>query len=169
MNDQAKYGLLLNQHDINLQRQYFIEMTQLLGIQVIFRAPKPDTKNFDLYGEMFSNYEDPVLVGCIFEEHPDQKTTKKLGWNAELQTDASIIHLPYDLPGLQRNALVIVPGALDRSKGRVFKIVDMSTIMIYPASIACQIVPEYENTFQVNELDHNQNNFNLLNDEEEDD
>ena len=54
-----------------------------------------------------------------------------------------MIHVPYDLPGLQIGALFEVPCGLDNGKGRVFRVISMSNIMIYPASIACEIALEY--------------------------
>ena len=47
----------------------------------------------------------------------------------------------------------------------------MSTICVYPASIACQIGPIWENTFDSSQLDYKNGNFNLLieNEEEVDD
>lgn len=82
-NIETGYGLLLHEEDIKLQREYFIEMTKLIGINVIYRAPRPD-KHWTRYSEIDSNYYEPELVGCIFNEHPNQKTMKKLGWNSEL-------------------------------------------------------------------------------------
>ncbi|WP_300924732.1 hypothetical protein [uncultured Clostridium sp.] len=73
----SNYGSLLNSN-IKLYRKWFKEMTSLLGINVIYRAPKSD-KNYTTYAEIESNYEKPELVGCIFEEHPEQQTLKKLG------------------------------------------------------------------------------------------
>ena len=158
------YGRLITP-DIKLHRKWFKEMVRLIGINVVFKAP--NNKVYTTQGEARGDYLAPVLVGCIFEEHPTQQTTKKLGWNAELQEDASIIHLPYDLEGLQKDALVIVPSGIDGTEGRVFRIVRMSNIMIYPASFACEIVPEYEDTFDKSQLTHAKDNFNLLNEEED--
>ena len=59
-----------------------------------------------------------------------------------------IISVPYDLEGLQQGALFIVPSGLDDGKGRVFRCTKLSNIMVYPASVSCEIVPEYENTFR---------------------
>ena len=42
------YGVLINAPDIQLQRNYFKEMCSLLGVNVIFRAPRPD-KHFTTY------------------------------------------------------------------------------------------------------------------------
>lgn len=161
-----KYGLLLN-NDIKLHRGYFDEMIRLLGIQVIYRAPLPD-KNYTTYAEIESNYAEPILVGCIFDEHPTQQTLKKMGWVAELQQNSSFIHVPYDLPNLQQGALFIVPSGLDNAKGRLFRVVSMSTSMVYPASITCEIVPEYENTYvpETND-DYVHSTDNLLNEEQE--
>ena len=162
----SNYGLLLNKEDILLQREYFKELVMLLGVQVKHRAPRPD-KQYTTYAEIQSNYFEPQTVGCIFTEHLDQKTMKKLGWNSELTSDASVISVPYDLEGVQQGSLFYIPSAFDNTKERLFRVVEMSSIMIYPASLTCKLVPEYENTFSVNLLDHKRNSFNLLRTEED--
>ena len=159
------YGLLLNS-DAKLHRKWFKEMTSLIGINVIYRSPKPD-KHYTTYAEIESNYNNPELIGCIFDEHPEQKTLKMLNWVSELQESFSIIHLPYDLQGLQKGALVIVPSGLDNAKGRLFRVVELSNIMVYPSSITCKIVPEFENTYEKSQSDFKHNSFTLLNDEED--
>ena len=161
-----KYGMLLNK-DIALHRRYFKEMCKLLGIVVIYRSLREGMK-WTNYGEVDANYNSPMLVGCIFNEHPDQSTLKKIGWVSELQENASVIHVPYDTPGLQVGCLFIVPSGLDDGKGRLFRCTKLSNIMVYPASVACEIVPEYENTFSKSLKSHKNNSFNLLNSEEED-
>lgn len=162
------YGLLLNK-DIKLHRQYFKEMVKLLGINCIYKAPRP-SKDYDEHGELDSKYYEPEVVGCIFQEHPDQKTLKKQGWVAELQEGSSMIHVPYDLPHLEQGALFIVPSGLDHAKGRVFRVINMQNIMVYPASIACEIAPEYEDTAEkVNVVDFSKENFTMLADNEDDD
>lgn len=163
--DRQKYGLLLTP-DIKLYRQYFKEMVKLIGVNVWYQAPTK-SKNKDLYGELDTKYDKPILVGCIFEEYPDQQTVKKIGWVSELEENSSIIHLPYDLPGLQEGALVIVPSALDNAHGRLFRIIKLSTTMIYPSSIPCEIAPEYQNTFVEAQHNYENTNFNLLDSEED--
>lgn len=164
MTPESKYGLLIKDN-IKLHRKWFKEMCSLIGINVVYRAPRVD-KGYTTYTEFDNYFEKPEVVGCIFEEHPEQQTLKKLGWVAELQENASIIHVPYDLKGLQQGALFIVPSGLDCAEGRMFRLVKMSTIMIYPASIPCQIVPEYENTFSNTQFEYKHTSFNLLNEEE---
>jgi hypothetical protein len=158
-------GLLLNKKNIELQRNYFKEMTKLLGIQVVYRAPR-ENKSWDRYGELDTFYYEPIAVGCIFEEHPTVWTMKKLGWNSEQNESMSVIYVPYDLEKLQVGALFIIPSGIDNSKGRLFRVVRMSTTMIYPSSISCMLAPEYENTFEKGQLDHEKSDFNLLNSEE---
>lgn len=162
------YGLLITP-DIKLHRQYFKEMVRLLGVNCIYRAPVVSDKHYTLNGEVETQFQAPQVVGCLFEDHPTQKTTKKLGWNSEQMEGASIIHVPYDLKDLQQGALFIVPSAFDNTKGRLFRVDELSSIMIYPASISCKIVPEYEDTFDKSQLNHSKDNFNLLDFGEEDD
>ena len=160
------YGLLLNKQDILLQRSYFNELVTLLGVQVKHQAPK-ESKDYTTYGEIDSNYYPPVTVGCIFTEHIDQRTMKKLGWNAELSTEASLLSVPYDLEGLQKGSIFHLPSAFDNTADRIFKVVEISSIMIYPASLTCKVVPEFTNTFSDNLLDYKRNSFNLLRTEED--
>jgi hypothetical protein len=163
---EQKYGQLLNQN-IKLTRQYFREMVKLLGIYVLYRPPY-EGKNYTTYAEIDSNYESPILTGCIFDEHPTQQTLKKMGWVSELQEGSSIIHVDYDLPNLQQGALFIVPSGLDDGKGRLFRVVKLTNSIVYPASITCEIVPEYEDTYiPESSYDYSHSSFNLLNDEED--
>lgn len=166
MQESPKYGQLL-QPTIKLHRAYFKEMVKLLGIYCVYRYPLSD-KHYTTYAEMQSNYSEPMLVGCIFNDHPDQKTLKKIGWIAELQQNASIIHVDYDLPNLQRGCLFIVPSGLDDGKGRVFKVTDMQVSMVYPSSVVCEIVPEYIDTIVQETLhDYSSESFTALNHEED--
>lgn len=160
-------GLLLNKNNLELQRKYFKEMTKLIGINVIYKAPR-DSKDYDLHGELDSKYYEPIKVGCIFDEHPTVWTMKKMGWNSELSDSLSVIHVPYDLEKLQVGALFIIPSGIDNGVGRLFKVIRMSTTMIYPASIACEIGPMYEDEID-NSLvqDFTKSNHNMLVDEED--
>ena len=163
--EQKDTGILLNKHNIELHRKYFEQMVKLIGIQVLYRALKPN-EVYDDFGELDDHFECPIVVGCIFDEHPNQWTLKKMGWVTELQQDASIIHVPYDTPNLRDGCAFIIPSGLDHSKGRLFRVVRMSTIAVYPASIACEIAPIYENNFDRGQLQHIDNDFNLLLEEE---
>ena len=167
--EHQKYGTLLTP-DIRINRQYFREMCKLLGIRVLYRAPKID-KSYTTWREIEANYEEPIMIGCIFDEHPTQQTLKKIGWVSELNENSSFIHVDYDLKGLQQGALFIIPSGLDDGKGRVFRVVKMVNEIVYPSSITCEIVPEYTDDFEsvsggktVEELVESEN-LNIFNDE----
>lgn len=163
------YGLLITK-DIKLHRTWFKQMTALHGINCKYRAPLPN-KTYDIHGDLQTGYAPEILVGCIFEEHPDQKSLKKAGWVAELQENSSMIHVPYDLPNLQVGALFEVPSGLDNGESRTFRVISMSNIMIYPASITCEIALEYESNDEQHLItaDLERENMPLLIDREEDD
>lgn len=165
-NNAPHFGTLLHEQDLSRQKRYFLEMCRLIGINVLYRAPKPD-KHWTTYAEIDGNYESPRLIGCIFNEHPDQKTMKKLGWAAELQEEAALISVPYDLAGLQVGSLFSIPDVFDKQGGRLFRVVELSTIMMAPASITCRLVPEYKDTWNPSQSDHTNNTFTYLNVEEE--
>jgi hypothetical protein len=94
-----------------------------------------------------------------------------MGWVAELQEGSSIIHVPYDLPGIQVGALFEVPSGLDQAKPRTFRVISMQNIMIYPASIACEIALEYESVDEqhLTTTAHEKEDMPLLLDREDDD
>ena len=162
------YGSLLTP-DIKLHRRWFKEMARQYGYTVVYKAPIVDDKHYNLMGEYETKFQPPIQVRCIVEEHPTARTTKKLGWNAEQLQDGIIIHVPYDLQDLQVGALFVVPSPFDNSKGRVFRVQELSSIMIYPASIACLLIPEYESTHDKSLDDYSKSNFNLIVEEDEDD
>lgn len=166
----SNYGYLLNPN-IKLHRTWFKQMLKQYGINCIYKAPR--AKEFTEHGELGTGtdkFYPPQLVGCIFQDHPDQKTMKKMGWVAELQEGSSIIHVPYDLEHLQVGALFIVPPGIDNAKGRVFRVISMQNIMIYPASIACEIAPEWADDEEPTSTnDFTNDNFTMLRDNEEDD
>ena len=159
-----RYGRLITP-DIKLHRKWFDEMVRLIGIQVVYRAPRKD-KHWTSFAEIESNYQPSIVIGCIFDEHPTQQTMKKIGWVSELQKDSSLIHIAYDTPDIQQGALFIVPSGLDDGKGRLFRCVKLTNSIVYPASIACEIVPEYEDTYQNTNNDFTRSSFNLLDEED---
>ena len=170
MSDNVKdFGILINK-DIKLHRSWFKQMIALHGINCKYRAPLKN-KEYDIHGDLQTGYKPEIIVGCLFVEHPDQKSLKKAGWVAELQEGSSIIHVPYDLPDLQVGALFDVPSGLDTGKDRTFRVISMSNIMIYPASIACEIALEYSSNDEQHLITvaHTQEDMPLLIDKEDDD
>lgn len=142
LDNNKNFGLLLNSN-IKIHRSYFKQMVYLLGVNCKYSAPLKN-KDYDIHADLHTGYQPAITVGCIFEEHPNQKSLKKAGWVAELQEGSSIIHVPYDLPDLQVGALFEIPSGLDTADSRTFRVISMSNIMIYPASITCEIALEYD-------------------------
>lgn len=166
MLDSEKFGTLLTP-DMKLYRQFFEELVRLQGIKVVYYAPRPD-KHYTLHGEIKSNYQDPEVVGAIFNEYPDQRSMRKRGWVVELQEGASLISVPFDLHDLQRGALFAIPSGLDNTKGRLFRVESLLNTMVYPSSITCEIVPEWEDTLPDSKLDRQHTDFNFLAQEDPD-
>lgn len=164
--DNRDTGILLNDKNIKIHRQYFNQMVKLIGINVEYRAPRKDA-HFDSLGDFRSKYKEPVTVGCIFNDHPDQKTMKKLGWVAEGETDTQLITVAYDLPDLEVGALFTLPSAIDGAKGRAFRVIRMSTISVFPASITCEVGLEYDTDFETSKIE-NPSSYKYLSDGEYD-
>lgn len=154
-------GLLLDRDNLSLQRSYFEEMVSLLGINVTYIIPRL-SKTYSLNGEIETKELGKVDCGCIFEEHPTAKTTRKLGWNTEKQESSSLISVPYDLKGLEVGGLFLIPSPFDNTKRRLFRVVSLSGTMIYPASISCEIVPEYLDNFDQGQLQTSPDNATPL-------
>lgn len=161
MQEDQKYGTLINTNT-KLHRQYFREAVKLLGVRVLYRAPLPG-KKWTTYGEIDNNFAPPILVGCLFEEHPTIRTMKRLGWDHELQENASLIQVDYDLPNLQTGALFIIPSAIEGADSRLFRVTRLTQGFIYPSSMTCEIVPEWEDTTNPEtDFDYERSSFNLL-------
>ena len=76
MEHRCDFGRLITP-DTKLQRQYFKQMVDLIGVYALFGSPIH--KDYTQQGELLSKYNSPVRVGCIFSDHIDQTTAKKLG------------------------------------------------------------------------------------------
>ena len=61
-----------------------------------------------------------------------------------------------------------MPSGLDDGKSRLFRVSKLSNIMIYPSSITCELVPEFENTFQQEQYNYRHSSFNVLTEDEDD-
>ena len=112
--------------NIKLHRTWFKQMCSLIGINVDYYVPLD--KEYSEYGELHPDYRGrPMVVGCIYDEHPTQKTMRKLGWNAELADTSVVIHVPYDLKGLQAGCRFDLPAGIDGAPPRQFKVLRLSS------------------------------------------
>lgn len=161
-------GILLSKKNIELYRAWFKQMVKLIGVYVLYRAPRKEHKEHNLHGELDALYYEPIQVGSLFTEHTDQKTMKKLGWNAERDETHPTIEVPYDTPELQAGGLFVIPSGLDNATGRVFKILDMHNSPVYPCCIVCKLGPYLKSELEKSQVkDFTKTNFNVLIEEEE--
>ena len=160
-------GILISKKNVELQRFYFKQAVKLIGIQVKYRAPRED-KKYNGYGELDTYFYEPLNTGVIFEEHPNIWTMRKLGWDVELQEGETLVHVPYDLPKLERGGILEVPSGLDNTSPKRFRILRMRASMVYPSEIVCHIAPLFTSTYSNTQQEHKDNNFNLLKHPEED-
>lgn len=75
MSQIGDYGFLLNL-DIKLHRMWFKQMCSMIGINVKYFSVKPG-KDWTQRGEIDATYNAPIVIGCVFDEHPTQRTMKK--------------------------------------------------------------------------------------------
>lgn len=131
----------LLQNDLEIQRYYFNDACDFYGISARYYQVKPGMR-WTVAGEMKANFYDPVRTKLIFDQVPKVSTLKKLGWVTELDQDSHpLVHLQFDLSGLQVGCVIEIKDPLTVDKGRLFRITKMSTGIIYPASVTCQLVP----------------------------
>lgn len=152
-----RYGLLIG-NDLLLQRKYFIEMSRLYGVEALYQHPINSTKTYNIYGELNTQYSECEKVWVIFKEQPDVKTLRKLGWASETQEEFSIISVPYDLKNIQKGCIFNIPDVFNNEAYRPFRVEEISTKPIYPASLTCKLVPQTANNY-----DKSLNNTNIRN------
>lgn len=126
--------------DALMFRKYFDEMLRKYGIDGMYFQVDESTVSYNEIGEMSSEYLEPVPCQMIFDQVPTVSTLKKLGWVTELDKSQPIIHVSYDLPGLQKGACFNIEDPLRPSKGRLFRVTKLSMGIIYPMCVTCQIV-----------------------------
>lgn len=127
------------QNDAKIFRYYADEALDMYGIVSQYYQCKPG-KSFTTLGELKSCYYDPIRTKVIFDQAPQVRTLKKLGWVTELDSQQPIIHVKYDLPGLEVGCLFNIKDPLAVSSGRMFRVTKMSVGILYPATVTCQVV-----------------------------
>lgn len=135
-------------------RRYFKEVLKLYGIDGMYYQVKEGTAGFNSQGEFSALYEQPVPCQMLFDQVPKISTLKKLGWTSELDQNQPIIYVDFDLPGICMGALFSIEDPLRPGKGRLFRVTKLQVDLVYPSSVACQIVAVLgdspENTLQPN-------------------
>ena len=141
-------------------------MVKLWGIQADYYAPQ-EGKHYTTYGEIDSNYCKPIKVGVLFNEHPDQRTAKKLGWDNELDINTILVTAPYDTPSLQVGSMFGFPAAVDGGEARLYRVIRMKTSMVMPSGVICECAPEYKDEYNESDFVFKRSGVNLVNREED--
>lgn len=110
---------------------------------------KSSTKRFTIHGELRASYSDPEQIYLIFQEHPNMKTLRAVGWASESNTEGDkpyIVQLPFDTPQLQVGCRVLIPFSLhdEQPVRKTFRITKVAVIALYPDCYTCTIAPEFE-------------------------
>lgn len=129
----------LIQSDAKIFKKYANECLDALGIPSLFYQIKPG-KEYSAQGELGGCYYDPIRTKVIFDQAPNVRTLKKLGWVTETDTQQPLVHCKFDLPGIENGCLFSIKDPLAKSSGRLFRITKMTTSVLYPAMLTCQIV-----------------------------
>jgi hypothetical protein len=138
--------------DALMFRKYFQEMLRKYGIDCSYFSVKEGTAKYNVNGEFSAEYNKPVGTQVLFDQVPKISTLKKLGWSTPTDESQPILHIDYDLPGLQVGCLFSIEDPLRPGKGRLFRITKMSLGIIYPMCVTAQVVAVVgdllENTLQ---------------------
>ena len=127
------------QDDAKIFKYYAKEALEMYGIDANYYQCKPG-RTFTTLGELKSCYYSPISAKVIFDQAPTVRTLKKLGWVTEADSTQPIIHVDFDLPGIEVGCLFNIKDPLRRDSGRMFRITKMSAGILYPATLTCQIV-----------------------------
>lgn len=127
------------QNDAKIFKKYADECLSMYGIPSLYYQIKPG-KDYSAVGELSGCYYDPVRTKVIFDQAPNIRTLKKLGWVTEADTQQPLVHVMFDLPGIEIGCLFSIKDPLTKASGRLFRITKMTTSILYPAMLTCQIV-----------------------------
>ena len=134
-------GLLVGK-DSTLFRNYFDEMSKLIGIQVKYMYPID--MNFSMYGdENPLGFSEPEWISIIFDENPSIRTLKKYGWVTEgEERQPYMAQFSYNTENLAKGCRIEIPSNLP-DKGRLFVVTDMTTNLEFPESYMCKLAPVF--------------------------
>lgn len=92
-------------------------------------------------------YSTESEVYGIFDGEPKLKTYRNLGWVVEKGDNPPfLIHIPFDTPHIQKGCLFEIKGQITSIESRLFQVTELTTALVCPDHIVCQIVPLVGNT-----------------------
>ena len=138
--------------DALMFRKYFREMLRKYGIDCSYFQVIEGTAEYNVNGEFSADYHDPISSQVLFDQIPKISTLKKLGWNTSVEESQPLVHVDYDLPGLQIGCLFSIEDPMRPGKGKLFRVTKMSMGIIYPMCVTAQVVAvlgdQVENTLK---------------------
>lgn len=137
---------LISANEVEYLRRQFNATVEQLG--VLFKYQYPLNNDLDDFNQPAPDgYSKEYDVYGIFDGEPKLKTYKNLGWVVEKSDNLPfLIHVPFDTPNIQKNALFKISGQLTGIAPRIFQVTELSTTLVCPDHIVCQIVPLVGNT-----------------------
>lgn len=128
-----------------LRAQFKLTVVQL---GVLFKYRYPLNSNVDMYDQPAPDgYSTESDVYGIFDGEPKLKTYRNLGWAVEKNDNLPfLIHVPFDTPHIQKGCLFSIDGQVTEIEARLFQVTELTTGLVCPDHIICQIVPLVGNT-----------------------
>lgn len=133
-------GLIVEKEIEYLRRQFRFAVEQI-GVQFMYRYPLNNA--IDVFNQPAPDgYSERIPVYGVFEGEPKLKTYRNLGWVVEKSDNLPfLIHIPFDTPHIQRGCLFEIDGQITSIESRLFQVTELSTGLVCPDHIICQIVP----------------------------
>ena len=137
---------LISDREVDYLRRQFEETVKQLGI--LFKYQYPLGNDVDSFAQPAPDgYSTEREVYGIFDGEPKLKTYRNLGWVVEKSDNLPfLIHVPFNTERLQRGALFKIAGQLTGIEERIFQVTELTTGLVCPDHIVCQIVPLAGNT-----------------------
>lgn len=137
---------LISSREVEYLRCQFKETVEQLG--VCFRYQYPLGNNLDDFAQPAPDgYSRELQVYGIFDGEPKLKTYRNLGWVVEKSDNLPfLIHIPFDTERIQKGALFHINGQITGIAERTFQVTELTTELVCPDHIVCQIVPLIGNT-----------------------
>lgn len=132
---------LIVEKEIEYLRRQFRFAVEQIGIQFTYRYPLNNA--IDVFNQPAPDgYSERIPVYGVFEGEPKLKTYRNLGWVVEKSDNLPfLIHIPFDTPHIQRGCLFEIDGQITSIESRLFQVTELSTGLVCPDHIICQIVP----------------------------
>lgn len=137
---------LISEQEVIYLRNRFVETVKELGVPFIYQYPLGNDLD-DFAQPAPDGYSQELEVYGIFDGEPKLKTYRNLGWVVEKSDNLPfLLHIPFSTPHIQKGCLFKTSGQFTGIAERVFQVTELTTGLVCPDHIVCQIVPLVGNT-----------------------